>query len=200
MVRLKDTSKAKSRTRTVGMRVKRTGAGSIVAVTAVLGLSLATVGPAAATGLGPAAARDLGPAAARDLGPAAAADVGTWRAYGNTNPITSSPDTWKCAGSKTVAASVLAQVCAIRSSGGGSVRAAVIVRNNRSSLYSARAIVDLYTAAPVTPLGLWECASSGVGANSWSVCFGKTLSKPSSVKVNSAAELNDVDLGTSPNA
>ncbi|MGW0538498.1 hypothetical protein [Streptomyces sp. NPDC003032] len=178
MVRSKGTSKAKSRTRTVGaagMRVTRTGAGSIVAITAVLGLSLATADPAAA------------------------ADAGTWRAYGNTNPITSSSATWKCAGSKTVATSVLAQVCAIRSSGGGSVQAAVIVRNNRSSLYSARAIVDLYTATPATYLGLWECASSGVGANSWSVCFGKTLSKPSSVKVNAAGFLNNVDLGQSPN-
>lgn len=188
MVRLKDTSKVKSRTRTVGaagMRVTRTSAGSIVAITAALGLSLATAGPASAT----------------DVGPAAATDAGSWRAYGSTNPITSSSDTWLCAGSKTVATSVLAQVCAIRSSGGGSVRAAVIVRNNRSSLYSAGAIADLYTAAtPPTFLGIWECASSGVGANSWSVCFGKTLSKPSSVKVNSAGLLNNVELGQSPNA
>ncbi|WP_199924561.1 hypothetical protein [Streptomyces sp. WM6386] len=178
MVRLKDTSKVKSRTRTVGaagMRVTRTGAGSVVALTAVLGLSLATAGPAAAT------------------------DAGTWRAYGNTNPITSSSATWHCAASKTVATSVLAQVCAIRSSGGGSVQAAVIVRNNRSSLYSATANMDLYTAAPATYLGDWACASSGVGANSWSVCFGKTLSKPSSVKVNSAGLLNNVELGQSPN-
>lgn len=186
MVRLKDTSKVKSRPRTVGaagMRVTRTGAGSLVAITAVLGLSLATAGPAAAT----------------DAGPAAVTDAGTWRAYGNTNPITSSPATWRCAGSKTIGASVLAQVCAIRSSTGGSVQAAVIVRNNRSSLYSARADVHLYAVNPATRLGSWECASSGVGANSWSVCFGETLSKPSSVKVNSAGLLNNVGLGQSPN-
>lgn len=178
MVRSKDTSKVKSGTRTVGvagMRVTRTGAASTVAITAVLGLSLATAGPAAAT------------------------EAGTWRAYGNTNPITSSPDTWKCAGSKAVDSSVLAQVCAIRSSSGGSVRGAVIVRNNRSSLYSARANVDLFTAVPATYVGDWACASSGVGPNSWSVCFGKTLSKPSSVKVNSAGWLNGQYLGQSPN-
>jgi len=188
MVRVQDTSKVKSRTRTAGaagMRVTRTGAGSMVAITAVLGLSLATTGQAAAM----------------DAGPAAATSAGTWRAYGNTNPITSSSATWRCAGSKTVADSVLAQVCAIRSSGGGSVQAAVIVRNNRSSLYSASAAVDLWTSAdPPASLGYWECASSGVGANSWSVCFGSTLSKPSSVKVNSRGSLNNVYLGQSPDA
>ncbi|MGW7263257.1 hypothetical protein [Streptomyces sp. NPDC054842] len=141
----------------------------------MLGLSLATAGPAGAT------------------------EAGSWRAYGNTNPITSSSATWQCAGSKTVATSVLAQVCAIRSSGGGTVQAAVIVRNNRSSLFSASANMDLYTAASAAYLGDWACASSGVGANSWSVCFGKTLSKPSSVKVNSAGLLNNVNLGQSPN-
>ncbi|MFE7903110.1 hypothetical protein ACFU3E_37645 [Streptomyces sp. NPDC057424] len=186
MVTLDDTSTVKSRTRTAaaagtaGRRGRRTGAGSLLAITAVLGLGLATAGPATATEAGPAA------------------DAGTWRAYGNTNPITSSPATWACAGSKTVAASVIAQVCAIRSAGGGSVQAAVIVRNNRSSLYSASATMDLYTATG-THLGLWHCASSGVGANSWSVCFGTTLSKPSSVKVNSLGSLKDTYLGQSPN-
>jgi hypothetical protein len=178
MVGLKETSKVKSRTRTVGaadMRATRTGAASSVAITAVLGLSLATASPAAA------------------------ADAGTWRAYGNTNPITSSSATWACAGSKTVALSVLAQVCAIRSSGGGTVQAAVIVRNNRDALFSAKAEMNLWTAVPATYGGYWECASSGVGANSWSVCFGKTLSKPSSVKVNSAGWLNNIYLGQSPN-
>ncbi|MFF0050850.1 hypothetical protein [Streptomyces sp. NPDC005498] len=156
------------------MRVTRTGTGLTVAITAVLGLSLATAGPAAAT------------------------DAGTWRAYGNTNPITSSSATWHCAGSKTVATSVLAQVCAIRSSGGGTVQAAVIVRNNRSSLFSAAAGMDLYAAATATKLGDWACSSSGIGANSWSVCFGKTFSKSSSEKVNSVGYAGSINLGQSP--
>ncbi|MFC8198710.1 hypothetical protein ACFUTV_25395 [Streptomyces sp. NPDC057298] len=180
---LNDTSTVNNHTRTVRTRGKRTGAVSILAVTAVLGLSLATGGPATAT----------------EAGPATTTDAGTWRAYGNTNPITSSPATWACAGSKTVATAVIAQVCAIRSSGGGSVQAAVIVRNNRSSLYSASAYVDLYTASPAIPLDSWECTSSGVGANSWSVCFGKTLSQPSSVKVYSVGWLKETYLGQSPN-
>jgi len=154
------------------MRATRMGAGLTVAITAVLGLSLATAGPAAAT------------------------DAGAWRAYGNTNPITSSSSTWHCASSQTVATNVLAQVCAIRSSGGGGVQAAVIVRNNRSSLYGAEARMDLYTSSG-TRLGDWACASSGVGANSWSVCFGTTLSQSS--QVNSVGGLNGVNLGLSPN-
>ncbi|WP_199813310.1 hypothetical protein [Streptomyces aureocirculatus] len=183
MVTLNDTGTVKSRTRTTGTagrRGRRTGAGSLLAITAVLGLSLATAGPATATETGPAA------------------DAGTWRAYGNTNPITSSSATWACAGSKTVATSVIAQVCAIRSATGGSVQAAVIVRNNRSMLYSTSAYVELYTATSGSFLGSWECASSGVGANSWSVCFGKTLSKPSSVKVDSPGWIKGTYLGWSP--
>ncbi|SEP39324.1 hypothetical protein SAMN04489732_107259 [Amycolatopsis saalfeldensis] len=128
-------------------------------------------------------------------GPAGAAESGSWRAYGNTNPITSSASTWRCAGSKTVSTSVVAQVCAVRSPGGGSVQGAVIVRNNRSSLYSMTAAMDLYTSSG-TALGVWACASSGVGANSWSVCFGRTLAQAG--PVNSVGRANDTSLGMSP--
>ncbi|WP_338496089.1 hypothetical protein [Streptomyces sp. SJL17-4] len=152
------------------MRVARMAAGSIAIITAALGLSLSTAGPAAA------------------------ADSGSWRAYGNTNPITSSSSTWHCAGTKTIATNVGAQVCAIRSQGGGSVQAAVIVRNNRSSLYSVQAAMDLYSSSG--KLGAWLCSSSGVGANSWSVCFGKTLSQ--SGAVDSVGNANGVNLGISP--
>jgi hypothetical protein len=124
----------------------------------------------------------------------AAAATGSWRAYGNTNPITSSSSTWHCAGTKTIATSVGAQVCAIRSSGGGSVQGAVIVRNNRSSLYSVQAAMDLYNSSG--KLGAWECSSSGVGANSWSVCFGQTISQSGSV--DSVGIANGVSLGVSP--
>jgi hypothetical protein len=125
----------------------------------------------------------------------AAAESGSWRAYGNTNPITSSPSTWHCAGTQPVATNVGAQVCAIRSSGGGAVQAAVIVRNNRSSLYSLPAGMDLFTSSGVK-LGEWVCPSSGVGANSWSVCFGRTLTEGS--PVDSAGNANGVILGISP--
>lgn len=128
------------------MRVARMGVGMTVAITSVVGVSLATAGPAAA------------------------AD-GTWRAYGNTNPITSSTSTWRCASSRELTDDVNAQVCAIRSSGGDSVQAAVIVRNDRSSLYSVAANMDLRTAS--SGLGKWSCASSGVGANS-SVCLNRS--------------------------
>ncbi|MER7576982.1 hypothetical protein [Streptomyces sp. NPDC126514] len=183
MVTLDDTNTVNSRTRTTataGRRGRRTGAGSLLAITAVLGLSLATAGPATGTETGPAA------------------DAGTWRAYGNTNPITSSSAKWACAGSKTVATSVIAQVCAIRSATGGSVQAAVIVRNNGASLYSTSAYVELYNATPSSFLGGWECTSSGIGPKSWSVCFGKTLSKPSSVKVDAPGWIKGTYLGWSP--
>ncbi|MFJ9742009.1 S1 family peptidase [Streptomyces sp. NPDC101166] len=126
----------------------------------------------------------------------AAAAAGAWRAYGNTNPITSSSSTWRCAGSKTIATGVIAQACAIRSSSGSGVQAAVIVRNNQSSLYGAEAGMDLYTASG-THLGDWKCPSSGVGANSWSVCFGTTLAESS--QVNSFGALNGTYLGLSSN-
>ncbi|MER6678076.1 S1 family peptidase [Streptomyces sp. NPDC000983] len=128
--------------------------------------------------------------------PPAAAD-GAWRAYGNTNPITSSSSTWRCASSKTITTGVVAQVCAIRSSTGTGVQAAVVVRNNQSSLYGAQARMDLYTASG-THLGDWKCPSSGVGANSWSVCYGKTIGESS--PVNSYGTLNGSHLGLSSNA
>jgi hypothetical protein len=130
-------------------------------VIAVLGLSLLTASPAAAAN-------------------------GAWRPYGNTNPITSSSSLWICGRTVSVTSNVGAQTCAIRSKGGAgtSVQAAVIVRNNRSSLYSVAAAVDLFDYNSGLPLGRWECASSGVGAHSWSVCFGQTLSSGWPVYVN----------------
>jgi hypothetical protein len=145
----------------------------LTTIAAGLGLTLATAGSASA----------------------AVAASGSWHAYGNTNPITSSSATWHCAGSKALATSVVAQVCAIRSAGGGAVQGAVIVRNNRAALYSVDAAMDLFTSSG-TDLGIWECASSGVAANSWSVCFGRTLTQ--SRAVNSVGAAKGVDLGTSP--
>lgn len=149
------------------MRITRAIAGATAALTAVLGLSLATAGSASAAG------------------------GGSWHAYGNTNPITSSSSTWVCGDTKTIASGVGAQVCAIRSVGGGSVQGAVIVRNNRSALYSASAEVTLHDwSASIT----WGCASSGVAANSWSVCFTTTL--PDDYLVYASGSANGVTLPT----
>lgn len=154
----------------IDMRVTRAVAGLAAVIAAVFGLSLATAGPAAAAN-------------------------GSWRAYGNTNPITSSTSTWRCTSTTPVAPDVLAQVCAVRAQSGSHVQAAVIVRNNRSILYGATAWADLYSSE-IGTLGEWVCPSSGVGANSWSVCFGRTL--PHSFPVRSKGSVNGIPLGVSP--
>lgn len=147
------------------MRAKRT----IAVTAALLGLTALMVSPASAA-------------------------AGSWKAYGNTNPITSSPHKWVCAGSKSIATDVLAQVCVIRSSGGGSAQGAVIVRNNRSSAFSTTARVDLWTAEH-GQFDWWYCTSSGVGANSWSVCFGRSQAVPSSNLANSTGFAREQYLG-----
>ncbi|MFE3743251.1 hypothetical protein [Streptomyces sp. NPDC059134] len=153
------------------MRVTQMAAGLTAAVTAVVGLNMATAGPAAAA-------------------------EGSWRPYGNTNPITSSSSLWRCATTKTIASDVLAQVCAVRASGGSGsgAQAAVIVRNNRSVLYRTSAEASLWKG--LERLGVWECASSGVGANSWSVCFGRTLTQ--SGAVDATGYVGGTSLGLSP--
>jgi hypothetical protein len=152
----------------VDRRVTRMLAGLTAVVTAVVGLSLVTASPATAA-------------------------TGAWTPYGNTNPISSSNSTWGCARSKALTTNVVAQVCAIRAPGGDAVQAAVIVRNSRSSLYSVSATADLWDE--FGELDTWECGSSGVGANSWSVCFGRTVAD--SLLVNSQGSANGVDLGLS---
>ena len=153
------------------MKAKRMIA-ALATTAAVLGLGVATAAPASAA-------------------------TGTWVPYGNDNPIIGSPATWKCAGSKAIATDVLAQVCAIRSKGGGSVQGAVIVRNNRSGLFSTTAEMDLLDVNSGSELGMWSCASSGVAPNSWSVCFGKTIAWGQTV--NSAGWAKGVYLGISGN-
>jgi hypothetical protein len=146
-------------------------AGLTAVVMAVLGLSLVTAGPAAAA-------------------------TGSWQAYGNTNPITSSASRWVCGPSKPVEVNVVAQACVIRSPSGTSVQAAVIVRNNRSSLYSVEAAVEMWDWLLVYQLNVWECSRSGVGAHSWSVCFGRTFTWGNPVFVG-AAGANGVLLSKS---
>ncbi|WP_330272485.1 hypothetical protein OG205_37055 [Lentzea sp. NBC_00516] len=147
------------------MSVRRT----IAVITALLGLILVTAGPASAA-------------------------TGSWQAYGNTNPITSSPHKWVCASSKAIATDVLARVCVIRTASGGSAQGAVIVRNNRSSAFSTTARVDLWTAEH-GQFDWWYCTSSGVGANSWSVCFGRSQAVPSSNLANSTGYARELPLG-----
>ncbi|MFH8617475.1 hypothetical protein ACH4E8_20690 [Streptomyces sp. NPDC017979] len=131
-------------------------------------------------------------------GPVAAAETGTWRAYGNTNPITSSSSKWACARTVQVTTGVAAQVCAIRSAHGtgSSVQAAVIVRNDRSGLYRAEATATLWRSVATVRLGTWNCSLSGVAADSWSVCFGRTLTNSNSV--DATGSLNTKLLGNSP--
>lgn len=109
---------------------------------------------------------------------AAPAEPGQWRAYGNTNPITSSSSAWACGQTYAVTSDELvkAQVCAVRAPNGLGVQAAVVVRNNRSSLYALNATAHLFGYESRNRLGTWNCPSSGVAANSWSVCFGQTIS------------------------
>jgi hypothetical protein len=143
--------------------IRRVLAGLVTIVTVVLGLSLVVAGPAAADDL-----------------------PGVWKAYGNTNPITSSSSTWRCAPTVALASNVGAQVCAIRSSG-GYVQAAAIVRNNRSSLFATSASTGLSNANG-DYLGLtWKCSKSGVAKNSWSVCFGGTIKRWDAVSAEASA-------------
>lgn len=130
------------------MGVTRTAAASMAAITAALGLSLATAGPAAA------------------------ASSGAWAEYGDKNPITSSTSTWRCASTVAITTNVGAQVCAVRSQSGISVQGAVIVRNNRGLAYSVTAETDLFGT---DSLGKWVCQPKAVKADSWAVCFGETI-------------------------
>jgi hypothetical protein len=119
----------------------------------------------------------------------AAAAPGTWRAFGNTNPVEASSATWRCASSREIADNMIAQVCAISGADGESRQGAVIVRNNRSSVASASAAVNLYGVwSGEDPIGQWTCGSSGVAAHSWSVCFGATIDYSSKVWANGDAK------------
>ncbi|MEU5894381.1 hypothetical protein ABZ835_47565 [Streptomyces sp. NPDC047461] len=154
------------------MRVARMIAGSTALVTAAVGLGIATAGPASA-------------------------DIGAWALYGNTNPITNSPSYWACASTVQIDTSVGAQVCAVRSESWGSSQVAVIVRNNRDSVYHTSAAAHMYNWSDGRYVKSWSCSSTtGVAANSWSVCFGKTL--PGEDYVYAKGSAGGHDLGKSP--
>jgi hypothetical protein len=103
--------------------------------------------------------------------PAAVAETGAWRAYGNTNPITSSRSNWHCGKTIQVGYKVVSQVCIVTTPDGRSIQGAVIVRNNNSYLYNVNAQVTVYANRN----GSWNCPRSNVAKNSWSVCFGSTF-------------------------
>jgi hypothetical protein len=155
------------------MRITRTLAGSAAVIAAVAGLGLATAGPAAAAS-------------------------GVWRAYGNTNPITSTSglETWKCAASHRIAVNVVAQVCGIIWPDSITVQPAVIVRNNKPVLYKASATMDLFDTETKKDFGESDCRLSGVAAHSWSVCFGTTHT-PTFDNMDSTGYADNTFLGTS---
>ena len=145
------------------MKLRKLAASALAVATAVFGVSVITASPAAAA-------------------------AGSWRAYGETNPIKSSSSTWRCAATRSLGSDIYAQACAVRAGGAGyAVQAAVIVRNSRAiGTYNAEAAITLVDAEFHTGLGRWECPRSGVGADSWSVCFGQTIQYPEPVSVGQA--------------
>jgi hypothetical protein len=152
------------------MNLKRSAAAALAVGTGVLGLTLVNAGPAAAA-------------------------AGSWSAYGTTNPISSSDDLWWCTPTKEITTRVFAQNCVIRDDADHTrVRGAVIVRNNRSALYSVEAATDLQNSTLNVFYGRWECRSSGVASGTWSVCFGAW--NGIAVKVVSGGGANGVALGT----
>ena len=132
------------------MKLKRLAALAVAGVTATVGLSVVTVSPAFAA-------------------------RGSWTPYGKNNPINVG---WKCGPTATVASSVYAQACVIRSTSVlNRVQAAVIVHNKRGTGYSANAEANLHeNTAERYGIGdgSWTCSSSGLAQDSYSVCFGAT--------------------------
>jgi hypothetical protein len=134
----------------------------------------------------------------------ATAAMAGWRSYGNTNPITSTGGKWRCESTVPISNNVGAQVCTIRfpstdSSPYGRIQGAVIVRNNNNYLYSTRAGMTVFPEHSGAG-GIWSCPSSGVGANSWSVCFGSDFSAANGTRYLTAGYANNSSLGmTWPN-
>lgn len=131
------------------MRITRALAVSAAAITAVAGAGLATASPAAAA-------------------------TGVWRAYGNTNPITSSSSSWFCSGSQQIGVNVFAQTCVVDSAISTAAQPAIIVRNDKPVQYNASASIDLFDNVTGEFIATYNCPLSGVALHSWSVCFGTT--------------------------
>ncbi|PRY38924.1 hypothetical protein [Umezawaea tangerina] len=101
----------------------------------------------------------------------AAAATGSWVAY-KKSPFEVGTSTWHCGQTWPVGSNLLAQVCVVRTADEHYAQSAVIVRNNNSFLVGMTAQSDLSRGDEF--VDRWSCASSGVAANSWSVCFGAT--------------------------
>lgn len=124
----------------------------------------------------------------------AAAENGVWRSY-SSDPTRIGTSTWECGYTDNrIASGVSAQVCAIRTANKERVQAAVIVHNRRTTAFSVKATAFLWDVKSLNSLGSWDCRSSGVGAESWSVCFGITIPYLGrQVEANGTA--NDAELG-----
>lgn len=132
------------------MKLKRLAASAAAVVIGVLGLSVVSASPAAAV----------------------VTERGVWRAS-STDPSKIGTAEWGCGAATPINTGVVAWACAIRSRNGLHVQVAAVVQNTRSSLYTANAAMlrgDIYGH----DFGRWECASSGIAANSWATCYGDT--------------------------
>lgn len=107
--------------------------------------------------------------------PATAAG-GSWQPYGTSF---TTPSNWYCSatGNNTLISS---QSCVVRS--GNYVQAATIVRNLSSSQVSVRVDDQALTTESGAKIGKGDCVSSGVAANSFSVCFSPTVAWAGPVK------------------
>jgi hypothetical protein len=154
------------------MRLKTLAAAATAVITAALGLSVLTAGPATAS-------------------TAAAAEAGVWRSY-ESNPIGSR---WYCLNTATsIGADISGRPCIIHSTNGQSAQGAVVILNNRSTVVPVEAAVNVYDLNG--KYREWHCSRSGVGRSSWSVCFGETFPYRPYVFTHGGA--NGYDLGTSP--
>lgn len=99
----------------------------------------------------------------------ASAAAGSWQPYGTSF---TTPSNWYCSstGNNTLISS---QTCVVRS--GAYVQAATIVRNLSSSAVSVRVEDQAIQTEWGTRIGRGDCVSSGVAANSVSVCFTPTV-------------------------
>ncbi|WP_250009224.1 hypothetical protein [Actinoplanes sp. M2I2] len=180
------------------MRIKASSAAAAVIITATLGLSVMTASPAAAAETVRGNWPTAGEADPMGFGKSAAADpeVGTWRSYA-TNPINAGSSTWRCGDAKGIGTDISGRPCIIRTADRESVQGAVVILNNRSSIVPVEAAVVVRAAAyEPFELGEWHCSRSGVGARSWSVCFGETFSF--SDKADTQGGANGKDLLYSP--
>ncbi len=126
----------------------------------------------------------------------ATAAMAGWSSYGSTNPITSN---WECGMTKPVTTdgSVVSQVCTVRTANKEYFQGAVIVRNNKTSLFNTNAGLAVFYYSSGNLYGSWGCSSSGVAAKSWSVCFGPTFSA-GSASYYTGGYANNVPLPYSP--